>query len=87
MNNYEWNSNSVPRDIPPNAHPLVKFLFERMKEERTKYIEVADRAGVGYGTIRKWRRGRAPTIMNIEACLNVMGYEIRAVRMEERTGR
>jgi transcriptional regulator with XRE-family HTH domain len=61
----------------PGAHPLIHFLWKEMNAQRVSQEDVAERSGVSSGAMRKWRRGsRSPNLCDVEACLNVLGYEI-----------
>lgn len=65
-----------------HAHPLVKFLFDRVSEQSIDMLELSTKSGVSYATIRYWitasehRKTSAPSIENLEACLNVVGYTL-----------
>lgn len=60
--------------IPPRAHPLVRRLFALMNDQRIALGTVAERSGVAPGTIEDWRARTAPTVPNLEACFNALGY-------------
>jgi transcriptional regulator with XRE-family HTH domain len=63
-----------------NTHPLVKFLSHEMARQRATLSDVAERAGVCVKTISAWRGGdRAPKLADMEAVLNVLGYDLKAV--------
>ena len=64
------------KKVPERCHPLVKTLFQRMKDERVPYSMICDRAGVCMDTILHWRWNHTPDLLSIEACLNVVGLEI-----------
>ncbi len=70
------NELCIPKTIPEKAHPLVKTLFKIMMQQGDNYYDVSKRSGVSARTIRDWRRGRPPDLVNIEACLNVYGCEL-----------
>lgn len=65
--------------IPPHAHPIVRRLFEIMNSQQTLLREVSRRSGIAYDTISCWRTNRQPSLPNIEAALNAVGYEIKIV--------
>lgn len=61
---------------PPmsGVHPFVRFISDK---NQTTYQELARRAGVHYNTIQRWRhKGNSPSLGDIEAVLNAMGYEL-----------
>lgn len=68
-----------------HAHPLVRELMKKIREQRTTYELVEQRAGLGNNTVNRWRRESEPRLANFTAALNVLGYElvIRPRRDEE----
>ena len=65
--------------IPPHVSPLVRDLFRLVKASSLTQLEIETVAGVGPGTISHWRQEHNPTLINIEACFNALGYELRAM--------
>ncbi len=60
-----------------HADPLVRRLYELVAEHQVALEDLAVRAGVGLSTIHyRWRANRAPTVYNLQAVLNVLGYEL-----------
>lgn len=60
-----------------SAHPLVHRLWVEMNDQCVSQEDVAERAGVSSSAMRKWREGsRPPSLVDLEACLNVLGLEI-----------
>lgn len=67
-----------------HAHPFVKFLWEDIIRKRVSLSSVADAAGVERANIHKWRkRGKGPHLLQIEAVLSALGYELKIVRKGE----
>jgi len=65
--------------MAPNAHPLVRLIWREIAAQRTSQETVAARAGVSSGGMRKWRLAqRNPSLYQIEAVLNVLGYDLVA---------
>lgn len=62
--------------IPPNAHPLVRRLFEEMNRQRIGIMDVADRAGLSRETMKNWRKANNPNVTNLDACFGVLGWEL-----------
>ncbi len=62
--------------VPPRCHPLVRPLFQAMRDQNTSYGDIERRAGVSWWTLRRWRRGQAPYVSHLEAALNVVGLEL-----------
>jgi transcriptional regulator with XRE-family HTH domain len=71
--------------VPANAHPLVKALFREMVKQRVTISDMADRSGIGRNAISKWRYCDTPTIINIEACFNVLGFELKPKKIVEKS--
>lgn len=68
-----------PNKIPPNAHRVVKRLFVEMNAQQISQEEMARRSGVSRNTFKDWKNRSIPRLDMIEACLNVLGFEL-AVR-------
>ena len=64
-------------------HPAVVFLDARINERRLSAQGICDQAGLGRGTISRWRtEGHSPSVGNLEAVLNVLGYRLAVVPLE-----
>lgn len=59
-----------------HAHPLVRELMAKIREQRTTYELVERRAGIGSNVVNRWRCSTMPRLDNFEAVLNVLGYEL-----------
>lgn len=62
----------------PKAHPLVKLLVDKMNEQGVGVTEMCKEAGISRNAFGKWGRDQGPTLANIAACFNVLGYQITA---------
>jgi transcriptional regulator with XRE-family HTH domain len=63
--------------VPAQAHPIVRFIFQEINAQRVPQEELAERSGVSSSTIRKWRRReRTPNMLQVEAVLNTLGYDL-----------
>jgi|GEM_PF-2414512 len=70
------------KSIPANLHPLMKTFFKIADEsERTAY-SIAEDAGVASQIMRLWYKNQKPRIDNLDACLNVLGYELVIRKIE-----
>lgn len=67
---------SPVRKAPARCHRLVRHLFEEMMRQNATYGDVALRSGVHFTTMRHWRYHNGPTVANLDACLNALGYEL-----------
>lgn len=68
--------------IPQHAHPLVRRVFELLREEHATIRELAKRAGLDPSCIEGWRKS-TPNLVNIEAALGAFGYRLAAVPDKE----
>ena len=66
--------------IPSHVSPLVRDLFRLVKASELTQLEIEIKAGVGQGTISHWREEHNPTINNLEACFNALGYHLIAIK-------
>jgi len=74
-----------PVDVPESGvHPLVRRVFEEMNHQKMSTLELAVTAGLSASGIKQWRYRRSPRLDHIEACLNVLGYEIRLHEIEKK---
>lgn len=62
------------------SHPLTRLLFDEMRARHVSVAVMAKRSGINPQTIRYWlaRPETSPTLVNIEACLNVLGFNLKA---------
>jgi|TARA_Y100000310_G_scaffold319574_1_gene375004 hypothetical protein len=58
------------------GHPLVRQLFDIMHKHQISANDLAKKAGLGVRTIESWTLNRQPTVANLQAALNVLGYEL-----------
>ncbi len=62
--------------IPQTAQPLVRQLFEEMNRQQCGVVEMSERSGVNKNTLKDWRTRTVPRIADLEACFNVLGFDI-----------
>lgn len=61
----------------PKAHPIIRFIWDEINRQRVSQKAVGLRAGINAKVLRDWRDRRpSPQLMNVEAVLNVLGYEL-----------
>jgi hypothetical protein len=65
-----------PVAVPAGAHPAVRRLFAEMNTQRCTAADLSERSGINKNTLKDWRTRTAPTLDNLEACLNVLGFEL-----------
>ena len=67
-------------NIPERAHPMVRSLFQEMNRQQIGLLDMAERSGINKNTLKDWRTRTVPTVDNLEACLTVLGCELRIGR-------
>lgn len=71
--------------MPTGVHPLVRIIFECMREDGWSHAAVETRAGIGEHTLNNWRRQYNPTLTALEAVLGALGYRLLAVKVHADT--
>lgn len=71
--------------IPEQANPLVRELFRLMQKHRVGVLEISHRSGINKNTLKDWRARTCPTVDNIEACFNSIGYTLAVVPIDKST--
>ena len=69
--------------IPAGCHPLVRMLIAECNTQGTTISEIAERSGVSRGTITGWRYTSTPSLENLIACFNVLGFDLVAVEVKK----
>lgn len=70
------------RGARPGVDPIVATLGELLRPHAGDISAIAQRAGVDRQSIRKWLANvRCPTLITVRAVLNVLGYDLRVVRL------
>ena len=69
--------------IPEHVHPLVKALFVEMGEQQCTIMDMAERSGVNKNTLKDWRNRSNPRIIDLEACLNVLGKTLTVSNLKD----
>jgi hypothetical protein len=68
----------------PNAPWYIRHIINAIARRNLSAGAVAKRAGVAENSIRRWNaRAQSPGFGNVEAVLEVLGYEIRIVKKGE----
>lgn len=65
-----------PHSPAERAHPLVRRLFAEMNEQQCSQQTMSERSGINKNTFRSWRTKAVPRLDDLEACLNVLGFEL-----------
>ena len=69
--------------IPERADPFVREFFRIAQQENAQLLDVAEKSGLSRKTIDGWRRHSEPKAAHLEACLNVLGYRLAVVPLEQ----
>lgn len=72
-----------PLPIPKHAHPFIRTLYLQMNRQRTTMLEVAERSGLRRQTIWDWANRVDPRLSDLEAALNVLGFELVVKETDE----
>jgi hypothetical protein len=64
------------------VHPAVTFFFEEKQRQNVSYQAIGKAAMMSSRGMNSWGRVN-PGIDNLEAALNVLGYELRARRKRQ----
>ena len=64
------------------ANWLVRIFYDLCDEQRASVVDVADRAGLGRGTVSRWQAENSPRVTSLEAVLNVLGYRLAIVPID-----
>lgn len=65
-------------------HPLTRLLFDEMRARHVSVAVMAKKSGIHRETIYRWARAdgkSGPSVVNIEACFNVLGLKIVATEL------
>lgn len=72
-----------PHKVPENVHPVVQRLYAEMNDQQATQVDVCERSGVCGHAIRDWRRHGNPTLLDLEAVLNVLGLTLSVKVLKE----
>lgn len=62
------------------THPLSAELFRILRASPYTLSQLSELAGVGRETLSHWGHRTNPRLMNFEAALEALGYELKIVR-------
>lgn len=72
-----------PRTPPATnrgVHPFVRRIWNEMEEQRVSQLALQDCTGINVKTLTSWFRGKhSPKLLDVEAVLNALGYELKLV--------
>lgn len=73
------------RHLPVVAghHPLMFWLEDTIRAGDISAAQCSLRAGISINAISGWRRGQSPSIGNFDAVLNVLGYRLAVVPLQQ----
>lgn len=64
-----------------NSHPIIKLLYETLEKRGMSYSDLSKKSGINLSTVSNWKYKSNPTLLNLEAALNAVGYDLK---VEER---
>lgn len=70
-----------PKTIPENAHPLVQSIFDEMNNQKMTYIQLADKAGISFKILERWRTGVTPQLQTLAVVLTALNLTLTVVRI------
>ena len=66
------------------VHPFVRWMWGQINLQKRSQQEVAKTSGVPVYTMCRWRRGaRSPSLSDMEAVVNTLGYDLRLTVKEK----
>lgn len=66
--------------VHESAHAVLKFLFREAHNQEISLKELAKHSGFCHSAVRYWAYAqRGPSLYNLEAALNYLGYTLTAV--------
>lgn len=72
-------------DLRPTLDPVTQALRLLATEHAGEMAGYARKAGISHKSLRDWKHGsHSPTLANLTALLNAMGYQLKVVPMEKR---
>jgi len=69
--------------VPTKGHKAIIHLFNEMNHQQISASDLSKRAGLGFHTIWDWRDRRSPSVNNLEAALNALGFELVVVKRKD----
>ena len=71
------------KKLPP-CLPEVEFIVNYINDNYLSFSKVEAEAGLTIGTTWRWRmQGTNPTIANVRAILNVLGFDLKIVELPD----
>lgn len=67
----------------PRAHPIVKQLLNQARQNGIPLSWLAEQAGICPESICAWGNHSSPTLVNIIAVANCLGFDLRLVRRKD----
>jgi transcriptional regulator with XRE-family HTH domain len=67
----------------PNNNPVVRRFYELAFEQRMTLADISERSGMNKNTMHNWRYISTPRVSDINAALNVLGYEVTVRRIKK----
>lgn len=75
----------VPNRREDYSHPLIKQLFDILYASNYDCLGFAARAGIPYTTIYRWKGGHMPSLLNLIACYEALGYRLTVEKIDDKS--
>lgn len=68
--------------LPTDCHPLIIQLYHEMIKQRISPTDTEARAALSITSIKRWRQGQIPSLLNLQAAFNALGLELTVRKMQ-----
>ena len=66
-----------------NPEKVVQFLFKEMAKQDITQLELSQNVGMSKDTLKDWRIRTMPRVNDLNAALNMLGYELHPVKIKD----
>lgn len=70
-------------NIPTSGHRAIIDFYRIAVETGASLTEISRQSGLSIANFQHWRCSRSPSVVNLEAALNVMGYGLFVRPLED----
>lgn len=69
-----------PKSIPLKAHPVIQAIFLEMNNQKMTYAQLAEKSGVGFKMLERWRTGVSPQLQTLHLVLSALNLKLVALK-------